>query len=231
MTQHRPQPAPAGRPDWLATAGGDTEMGERVRTFDWSATPRGPPQGWSAALRSAVTALLNSRFPMLVVWGPELIKIYNDGYRPILGMAKHPAALGAPAQAVWREIWDDIGPLFEQVMATGAPTWTEHGLLMIERNGYPEECYFTWAYSALYDDDGSIGGRARHRHRDHRRGARPAPPGLHRPAARRPGRRRPGDRRVRAGHELPGRAPRRRGGDRPLPAGRWAADPGGLQPP
>ncbi|MEZ5234335.1 MAG: SpoIIE family protein phosphatase [Acidimicrobiales bacterium] len=129
-----------------------------VRTFDWSATPLGPPQGWSAALRSAVTALLNSRFPMLVVWGPELIKIYNDGYRPILGMAKHPAALGAPAQAVWREIWDDIGPLFEQVMATGAPTWTEHGLLMIERNGYPEECYFTWSYSALYDDDGSIGG-------------------------------------------------------------------------
>lgn len=145
-------------PAWLKSVCRGTEMGELVLAHDWSATALGAPADWSIGLRTAVSVCLSSRFPMLVVWGPELVKIYNDGYRPILGRDKHPGALGASAAGVWPEIWDTIGPLFHDVMATGVPTWHEHEPLMIERNGFTEECFFVWSYSPLFDDDGTIGG-------------------------------------------------------------------------
>ena len=144
--------------DWLAGIAPGTEMGERVRAFDWASTPLGPVEGWSTGLRTAVRICLASDFGMLVVWGPELTKIYNDRYSEILGSAKHPEALGRPVREVWPEIWGDIGPMFQQVIETQIPTFDHHGRLLIERNGFPEEAFFTWSYSPLYDDDGSVGG-------------------------------------------------------------------------
>lgn len=143
--------------EWLASVCAGTEMGAAVAAVDWASTSLGDPSQWSIALRNAVATCMTSRFPMLVVWGDDLVKIYNDGYAPILG-ARHPAALGRPAAEVWPEIWDVIGPDFDQVMRTGTPTWHDHELLVLERNGYPEECFFVWGYSPLFDDDGSIGG-------------------------------------------------------------------------
>jgi hypothetical protein len=144
--------------DWLATVCAGSEMGALVREKDWAGTSLGPPDAWPRVLRTAVSICLTSRFPMLVVWGPELIEIYNDGYRPILGSEKHPGALGAPTKEIWAEIWDEISLDFEQVMQTGVPTWHEHEKLVLERNGFPEECYFTWSYSPLFDEDGTIAG-------------------------------------------------------------------------
>lgn len=143
---------------WLARVCGDDEMGRRVLAHDWASTSLGPPDTWSRSLRTAVGVCMTSRFPMLVVWGPDLVKIYNDGYRPMLGSEKHPRALGAPAREIWPEVWDIIGPMFQHVIDTGEPTWHEHEPLLLERNGFLEECWFTWSYSPLYDDDGSIGG-------------------------------------------------------------------------
>jgi hypothetical protein len=157
MQIHGPDPLVAdGR--WLESLAPTSEMRELIVGFDWSSTSLGPPEEWSISLRSAVRLCLSSRFPMLVVWGPDLIKIYNDGYRPMLGADKHPRALGAPAREIWPEIWDRIGPMFDEVMTTGRPTWSEQEPLVLERNGYPEECYFTFSYSAVHDDDGSVGG-------------------------------------------------------------------------
>lgn len=135
----------------------DTEMGRLVRDHDWAATSLGHPDQWAPGLRAAVSMVMSSQFPMLVVWGPALAKIYNDGYRPLLG-SKHAAALGAPVAEVWSEIWDTIGPLFDQVIHTGRSTWMEHQSLAVERNGFLEEAFFTYSYSALYDEQGRIGG-------------------------------------------------------------------------
>lgn len=135
-----------------------TEMAERVRQFDWSTTPLGPIEDWSTGLRTAVRTCLASGFGMLVVWGPDLIKIYNDRYRELLGADKHPGALGSAVRDVWPEIWDEIGPMFAEVLETEHPTFTQHGRLVIDRNGFPEETFFTWSYSPLYDDDGTVGG-------------------------------------------------------------------------
>ncbi len=128
-----------------------------VRDHDWASTSVGSADQWPVGLRAAVSMVMASQFPMLVVWGPQLVKIYNDGYRAILG-EKHPAALGAPVAEVWPEIWHVIGPQFHSVLSSGAPTWSEHQSLVIERTGFFEEAFFTYSYSALYDDDGSIGG-------------------------------------------------------------------------
>jgi hypothetical protein len=73
--------------------GGDGEAGALMCSLNWSASPLGAPKHWPQSLRTVVSLMLNSRFPMFVAWGPELVFLYNDGYAEILG-AKHPAAMG-----------------------------------------------------------------------------------------------------------------------------------------
>ena len=137
-------------------AGG--EMGDLMRTLDWAATPVGPPETWPQSLRTAISILLDSRFPMLVLWGPELVQFYNDAFRPILGRNKHPAALGQRARECWSEIWDVIGPMFDGVMARDQATFAEDLLFFLDRNGYLEETYFTFCYSAIRDEASAPGG-------------------------------------------------------------------------
>jgi len=138
---------------------GPGEMRERCRGFDWGSTPVGPVEGWSPSLRTTVDILLASRNPMFLWWGPDLVQIYNDAYRPSLGQGdRHPRALGARGREFWTDIWHAIGPQIEQVMTTGEPTWHEDQYLPIERNGRLEDVWWTYSYSPVRDDDGSIGG-------------------------------------------------------------------------
>jgi PAS domain S-box-containing protein len=132
-------------------------MGALVRSRDWSKTPLGPVAGWPTSLKTMVGVVLRNRFPMLLWWGPELIQIYNDGYRPILG-AKHPASLGAPAAHVWTEIWDVIGPMARSVRDEGVATFNEHFLLLINKRGFQEETYHTFSYSPVPAEGGRVGG-------------------------------------------------------------------------
>ena len=136
---------------------GGGEMGERIRTFDWSTTPLGPPEQWPQSLKTAVRIMLTSRQPIWIGWGPELLYLYNDPYQSIIG-GKHPWALGRPTSEVWSEIWTDIGPLLATAMGGVEGTYTEEQLLIMERNGYPEETYYTFSYSPIPDDDGEPGG-------------------------------------------------------------------------
>ncbi|MGH9617399.1 MAG: PAS domain-containing protein, partial [Acidobacteriaceae bacterium] len=136
---------------------GGGEMGALVRALDWSKTPLGPAAQWPQSLKTSVSTCLNSRFPVLIWWGPDLVKIYNDAYRPLIG-TKHPWALGSPGREVWPEIWNIIGPMLSQVMERGEATISEDLLLLLERNGYPEECYFSFSYSPIRDESGLVGG-------------------------------------------------------------------------
>lgn len=142
-------------PDAVFKGGGD--MGALMRSMDWSKTPLGPVSSWPPILRTTVNTSLNSRSPILLWWGPELIKLYNDAYRVILGL-KHPRAMGARGREVWPEIWDVIGPMLEGVLSEGKATWSENQLLFLERKGFPEECYFTYSYSPIRDETGEIAG-------------------------------------------------------------------------
>lgn len=139
----------------ILAQGGD--MGARIRAFDWSATPLGPIEAWPQSLRTIVSIMLTSRQPIWIGWGPELIKLYNDPYKAIVG-GKHPTALGQPASVVWRDIWLDIAPMLKQVMEQNEGTYVESQLLIMERYGYPEETYYTFSYNPVLSEDGGVGG-------------------------------------------------------------------------
>jgi PAS domain S-box-containing protein len=131
-----------------------TEMQELFALTDWGATQLGAVDTWPAPLRTIVDICLSSRFPMLICWGPDLVMIYNDGYRTMLGQSKHPGAWARPVRDVWPEIWDVIGPMFAGVVEGGPAIWAEEEILVVERFGFAEEAYFTWSYGAIHDDSG-----------------------------------------------------------------------------
>lgn len=93
---------------------------------------------------------------MFVAWGPELAFLYNDAYRPVFGK-KHPWALGRPFREIWSEVWNEVLPLVETALR-GEATWSENLPLVLERNGYPEDCWFTFSYSPLRDENGKVAG-------------------------------------------------------------------------
>ncbi len=136
---------------------GETETASLMRQFDWASSPLGAPEGWPQSLRTIVPIMLSSRFAMRVMWGPDLVLLYNDGYRPVLGPSKHPRSLGRPAEAFYRELWHVVGPMFQRVLA-GESIALDDTLLPLDRLGFLEEAYFTLSYSPLADDAGAIGG-------------------------------------------------------------------------
>ena len=137
---------------------GGGEMAELMRSVDWASTPLGPIETWPQSLRTAVSILNASGFPMYIAWGPEFVQFYNDAYRPILGSTKHPAAMGQSTKVCFAEIWDFIGPMFERVLREGEQTYLEDQLLELDRHGFVEECYFTFSYSAIRAETGEVGG-------------------------------------------------------------------------
>ncbi|MES2809984.1 MAG: PAS domain-containing sensor histidine kinase [Bacteroidota bacterium] len=138
---------------------GGGEMGQLTRDFDWAKTSLGHPSGWSQNLLTTVSIILNSRFPMFLWWGSELVQFYNDAYRPSLGEnGKHPNALGQRAVDCWAEIWPIIKPLIDNVLETGEPTWSENQLIPIYRNNKLEDVYWTFSYSKVVDETGNAGG-------------------------------------------------------------------------
>lgn len=146
----------SGKPanDFLAGGG---EMGALTRAFDWSKTCLGPPETWPQSLRVTVRIVLNSRHPMFIWWGPELIQFYNDAYRETMGPERHPSALGARGRECWDEIWDIIGPQIDYVMTGKGSTWHVDQLVPVTRHGRREDVWWTYSYGPI-DLDGKVGG-------------------------------------------------------------------------
>jgi signal transduction histidine kinase/ActR/RegA family two-component response regulator len=137
---------------------GPSELATLMRQANWNQTALGTVDGWPQSVRAIIRMMLTSRYAMWMGWGPDLTFLYNDAYARMTLGAKHPWALGRPAREVWAEIWPDIGPRIDHVLATGEATWDEGLLLFLERSGFPEETYHTFSYSPLHQDDGQIAG-------------------------------------------------------------------------
>jgi signal transduction histidine kinase/DNA-binding response OmpR family regulator len=136
---------------------GPGEVRALMRACNWAATKLGPPDGWPASLRAVVRVMLTSRFAMWMAWGPDLTFLCNDAYLPTVGI-KRDWVIGSRSDRVWAEIWPDIGPRIQHVLATGEATWDEALLLYLERSGFSEETYHTFSYSPLADDTGATSG-------------------------------------------------------------------------
>ena len=127
------------------------EMGALMRSRDWSRSALGPISRWSHALKTMIGVLLRSQFPMHLSWGPSLVQLYNDAYRPILG-AKHPRSMGQPVSECWPEIWHIMEPIFAGPLAGLPATGSEDLLLLFDRKGFLEETHFKAAYSPVPDE-------------------------------------------------------------------------------
>lgn len=136
--------------------GDDTETGALIRARDWAGTPLGHPKLWPLSLKAAVGLMLATRQPACMAWGPDLVFLYNDAYRPVLA-DRHPAALGARLPDVWPEVWPDIEPLVNTALSGGS-TWSEDLHLVMTRKGYPEDTWWSFSYSPLRDDAGKVVG-------------------------------------------------------------------------
>ncbi len=130
-------------------------MAAAIRDHDWSATPLGSIDTWPPELRSTVMLILDSAFPAALVWGDELVTLYNDGFTRILGNKPNP--LGRPFAEIFHEAWHRVGPIVERAYA-GEATFIADFPVTIDRSGRPEQAFFTFSCSPVRRADGSVAG-------------------------------------------------------------------------
>jgi PAS domain S-box-containing protein len=125
--------------------------------MDWSTTSVGPRSGWPQTLITAVETILDLPTPAIVFWGPDHTQIYNEGYGVIMG-PRHPRYLGATFAQCWPEAYPTIHPWMERVLERGDIVEVDRSLIPLTRHGFVEECYFSFTFSPLRDDEGRIAG-------------------------------------------------------------------------
>ena len=133
-------------------------MGAALEAMDWSATPLGPVERWPQSLRTTVSLCLSSRAPMMIVWGPQHVQLYNDALAPLMG-PKHPAALGRPYRESFAEIWDEtMGPMLAAVYDRAESSYLEDLPVSFHRRVPDEEMFWTFSWSPLRNENGEVAG-------------------------------------------------------------------------
>ena len=150
----RDLPSDADDPPPFLTGGG--EMGRLIRSMDWSTTSLGPIARWPQSLRTTISICLVSDLPICVIWGPDLVQVYNDAYRVICG-DKHPRSMGQNFADCWKEAWPVIGEAHDSARA-GDAAFLQSQHIFLERHGFVEECFFTFSFSPIRDEGGRVGG-------------------------------------------------------------------------
>lgn len=146
------------KPEGLQFLASPGALGQQIAAFDWSSTPLGPLEAWPQSLRTTVNLMLNSSHPIWIGWGPHATFLYNDAYIDVLGAAKHPWALGRPAQEVWAEIWHFCGPLADKVFQRAEPSYVDAVQLFMNRGDWVEEVWYSFSYSPIFNEAGAVGG-------------------------------------------------------------------------
>ena len=140
-------------PDFLANGG---EMGALISAHDWRSTPLGTFDTWPSSLKSTLATFLSCPQPIFIAWGPQLLSLFNDAYRPMLG-ARMNGALGQPFAKVWPEAWADIEPIVKKAL-NGEGSSHKNMPFTLTRNGYREKTWWTFSYMPLRDDKGAVAG-------------------------------------------------------------------------
>ncbi len=138
----------SGQPTVPPTVG---EMASRIRSHNWAATPLGAMAQWPDGLRTAIDTMLSTRHPATVVWGEELIFLYNDGCAALLGAEKHPSILGLPGSQAWPEAHGLVEEEIRHVLRQGEPVWQENRQIPIRRHGTVEDAWWTYSRSPIHD--------------------------------------------------------------------------------
>ena len=128
---------------------GGGEMGTTIRAYAWHSSVMGEPESWPQTLKSTMRLLLNSRHPMFIWWGSDLIQFYNDAYGQLLGPERHPGALGQAGRNCWEQIWPITGRQIDTVMRGEGATWHKNALVPMTRNGVQEDVCWTYSYTPI----------------------------------------------------------------------------------
>lgn len=131
---------------------GGGEMGKFIRAFDWAETDLGPIESWSGALRTATNIVLQSPLPLVMLWGPNGIMIYNDAYSVFAGK-RHPRLLGSKVLEGWAEVADFNAKVLEVGLAGGTLSFKDQELTLF-RNNVPEQVWMDLNYGPVLGEDG-----------------------------------------------------------------------------
>lgn len=128
-----------------------------MSAVDWSRTSMGLVEQWPATLLATTRIMLGNDVPMMLWWGPELVQLYNDAFRSLLG-DRHPHCLARPGTATWGELWPRLEPGARQVLAGEGPQRSDGLWLEVERDGRRSMACFTFRYGPVPDDrEGVVG--------------------------------------------------------------------------
>lgn len=134
------------------------QMGELMRLKSWEVTELGVPELWPKVLKSTLSLLLHSRFPMILYWGDQFFCFYNDAFSQSLGRDKHPHILGMAGKDALEEMWATLEPMLSEAYKNGKATWDENILSPMIKNGRLEDCYWTFSHSPVKDEKNDIVG-------------------------------------------------------------------------
>jgi signal transduction histidine kinase/CheY-like chemotaxis protein len=144
---------PASRPAFLLGGGACADL---IFARDWTATPLGPIEAWSPSLKTAIAILLRSPVPIVMLWGPDGVMLYNDAYSAFAG-GRHPSLLGSVVCEGWPEVADFNANVMKVGLAGGTLHYRDQELTL-HRNGQPEQVWMDLDYSPVLGEDGEPAG-------------------------------------------------------------------------
>ncbi|MGY2440140.1 PAS domain-containing protein [Pseudomonas sp. SDO52101_S400] len=127
-----------------------------IARTDWSRSPLGSADNWPQSLRTAVDIVIHSPMPMLLLWGPQLTQIYNNGFALLAG-SKHPHAFGQPAHQIWPELRDFTDPIYSAVLQGQVRTYSERRFTL-QRDGQDSDFWLDLTYSPIRDESAQVAG-------------------------------------------------------------------------
>ncbi|CAI6339401.1 unnamed protein product [Periconia digitata] len=143
-TPHTPQLLPKSKPhhDWTEDLP-QTDHVHFFRQVDWASSELGPLEHWDDTLRVFIRFLFADSRAACIWWGPSLVAIYNESYRPLSANA-HPQLMGSAFIDGYPDLWDGIKPFFDTARTSGVGVeYSPDSPLIVERHGYREETYFS----------------------------------------------------------------------------------------
>ena len=127
-----------------------------IARIDWASSPLGAASTWPQSLRTAVDIVIHSPMPMLLLWGPQLTQIYNDGFALLAG-SKHPQAFGQPTHLIWPELKDFTDPIYSAVLQGQVRTYSEQRFTL-QREGRESDFWLDLTYSPIRDEGAEVAG-------------------------------------------------------------------------
>ena len=131
-------------------------MAGLIRGLDWASTPIGAIEAWPPTLRTTTDLLLQSPVPIVLLWGPDGVMIYNDAYASFAG-GRHPTKLGVPVADGWPEVAEFNANVMRVGLAGGTLSYKDQELTL-HRAGVPEQVWMNLDYSPVLDEAGRPAG-------------------------------------------------------------------------